>query len=375
MRKFVFRTLLFSLPVLLLWAFVLVLYFVVGEQKAYRNDGGVEFVSFMDNSLLVDYKFDQATKEKHKILAIGTSRVLQFREEMFNYSFYNMGLMITSLYSVNQLLHQIPKSKLPEIIVLGIDQRNLNHHYQSVERSRSHMPFAYKNLTWTKRLELFTSAIKNNQFIPLIVENYDRLISSEQAGLNAKLRLNGFRKDGSQYNGYGMLLHYKNKTDYDWKFKTQMDRIEKQVMGYQSESSLEKGFVEDFKEIVKFTKDHNIHLVAFFPPYANSVWEAYNHKSDLSFIEEATKVFNELCDNNSSFFFDFTYMENTGDGQYLDGFHGSEIVYHEILQHMEKNEQLHNLGFINRDITPECSFLNLFEKDSIRAFDEVIIRD
>ncbi|MEO8475077.1 MAG: hypothetical protein ABI477_22940, partial [Chryseolinea sp.] len=65
-------------------------------------------------------------KEAFHILSVGSSRVMQFRSAMFNKSFYNAGGTVQSIGEFEYFLRSLPKSKLPKIVIMGIDQWMFN---------------------------------------------------------------------------------------------------------------------------------------------------------------------------------------------------------------------------------------------------------
>jgi len=74
------------------------------------------------------YKLHMLKQRDSKIVALGSSRVLQFQEYMFNDSFYNLGGVMNSISDGNMIADYIIKLK-PEIILLGIDIWWFNENY------------------------------------------------------------------------------------------------------------------------------------------------------------------------------------------------------------------------------------------------------
>lgn len=70
------------------------------------------------------YKYLQILRRRPEIIALGSSRVMQFRSEMFGRqgpSFYNAGGVIHSIQDLNDLIDRLPRDATPKIAILGID--------------------------------------------------------------------------------------------------------------------------------------------------------------------------------------------------------------------------------------------------------------
>ena len=76
------------------------------------------------------FKTISANLRQPHILAAGSSRVLQFRDQFFNRhpdEFYNVGAPAWALDQVEQLLHDLTYT--PRILILGLDQAWFNDAY------------------------------------------------------------------------------------------------------------------------------------------------------------------------------------------------------------------------------------------------------
>ena len=82
------------------------------EQNAIYN--------FLSNDMF-KYKLELIKNIKPKIIALGSSRVMQFREESFNTSFITTGGAMNYLNEGYLFLQEMKKIHKPEIIILGLD--------------------------------------------------------------------------------------------------------------------------------------------------------------------------------------------------------------------------------------------------------------
>src|SRR5579871_4488684 len=79
--------------------------------------------AYRDN--FVAYKITSARLRKPEILALGSSRVLQFRAPLFNKkrsAFYNAGSAGPSLAAELDFLNHLGDGGLPKVLILGLDQ-------------------------------------------------------------------------------------------------------------------------------------------------------------------------------------------------------------------------------------------------------------
>ena len=98
---------------------------------AQRTGGGI-FQRAGEQSFAL-YKYKGFTLNRPRVLALGSSRVMQFRGEMFGegpyrsrVEFYNAGGMIQSLDDLSAFVVLVDKSDGLEVVILGIDMWWLN---------------------------------------------------------------------------------------------------------------------------------------------------------------------------------------------------------------------------------------------------------
>ncbi|MFM2112326.1 MAG: hypothetical protein RLZZ271_986 [Pseudomonadota bacterium] len=126
LRGFVIGATVVALPFLM--AFFLLKYigeigidFVIKRQLESQS-GDILFLSGLNQDFL-DYKLNLAKKRSSEIVALGSSRAMQVREQFFNGSFTNMGGAIGSAAGLQLLANQIGLQKAihPKTAILFID--------------------------------------------------------------------------------------------------------------------------------------------------------------------------------------------------------------------------------------------------------------
>ena len=107
----------------------------------FKNSGeyytSIDTIITKEEDFIIGYEFNQqnykylkwktlVVQDKKEIWSVGSSRILQFRKEMFNASFYNAGLVVERISDFLHFFKSIPIEKYPNIVLINIDQFNLN---------------------------------------------------------------------------------------------------------------------------------------------------------------------------------------------------------------------------------------------------------
>lgn len=162
------------------------------------------------------YKLKNADYYNASIIALGTSRVMQFKKDYFEDSFYNCGGAVDGNY--NEYVNFLENlSYKPSIVILGLDAWVFNDEWNSglsdyasfVEISKPNV----NNMNVIKRIRQDW----NNKW------NFNQLDGySSNIGFNGRLKDDGFMLDGSYY--YGNI--YRNpELQEDYNFVNTLDRI------------------------------------------------------------------------------------------------------------------------------------------------------
>ncbi|MEM7391341.1 MAG: hypothetical protein AAF492_03250, partial [Verrucomicrobiota bacterium] len=133
MKPFAFKLVLFAFPWLLLIGGIGLVFFAAEETVS--PDRAIQKQT-ADRSIIYgpaysnpnpSYKFKAAVARKPEVLALGTSRVMQFRSWLFTQkpdAFYNAGGAVTKLPDIQQFLALIEPD--PKVILLGLDHYFFN---------------------------------------------------------------------------------------------------------------------------------------------------------------------------------------------------------------------------------------------------------
>jgi hypothetical protein len=286
------------------------------------------------------YKLELIKQIRPEIIALGSSRVMQFREESFNNTFINAGGAMGNLSEGILFLNQMLKYHKPKHIILGLD-----FWWFTDNRKEPKFYLHHKNtgdiLTQKKILQpyywLFNGKIKLESFKYIVSNDLipNPLTKHDSLGIQAINTSNGFRKDGSY--SYGKYI-FGFKKSKDEKFKNTFSRIEQGINRFEYGEYLSSKKFNKLKEILNILKENNINVTIVIPPLSPSAYnKLQEHKEDYKYINNLFTKLNKID------YFNFHNIAsiNATDCEFIDGFHGGDIVYQRILKVIsEKNNYL-----------------------------------
>lgn len=272
------------------------------------------------------------------IIALGTSRVLQIQKFIFDEpaDFYNCGRSVRRVQDLKSFLSSYPGKK-PTMIILGLDQDFFGVGDEDMEREpRSYTSY---ETTYSSR------AVKaSKSFFSLLQEGQLELGEgsgdASRIGLNARLYSDGYRRDGSYL--YGKRLLGK-KSDGDYKFAKTIKRIDKRKGRFASAERVHPKAIEEVDGFLELCKEHQIHVVGFFPPYPNKVYRRFaEERAEFPHVFEIQGLLEPVFVKHGFLLFDFSDIALLGSNDFetFDGYHASETAYLKIMDKMVAAEPL-----------------------------------
>lgn len=299
------------------------------------------------NENMFAYKLELVKQTKPDIIAIGSSRVMQFRQEFFNKKFVTAGGATNYMYEGVEFLNEVLKVDKPEVIILGLDFWWFNDNFIQQPSRYIHMGTTnilsidkiYKPVGW-----LNTGKINKKQFLNILINDNSKnsVTNYNNIGISALKSSDGFRSDGSYF--YSKTLYGLEKP-LDIKFNDTFDRIKKGRARFQYGDKVSENRWKDLELFLKICQKNNIKVFIFIPPVANKTIQKMEElKSKYTYIDKfRTKIV-------SLGGFDYYNPEtlSSSDCEFIDGFHGGDITYEKILLAMaEKNKYLKDYIDIN----------------------------
>ncbi|WP_319416099.1 hypothetical protein [Marispirochaeta aestuarii] len=345
MKYFLQRTFLFFSPIVIVGAIFLSIpiytIFSTGEHlkvseiidKQQKDKSIVVGISLrnIDSSL----KFHTTELKQPDILALGTSRVLQFRETFFkdDVSFYNAGRGFSNLnQGVDFIGHLYHK---PNILILGLDQDLFNEEY--AEKYQEPLDFD-DNID---KLNVLITSIKKIYFDFSIVQKIWN--NPKNIGFMGSVYGAGFRSDGSYF--YNRKLNsFENiiETKENHLFSNTIKKIKDSRGRFAYGDIVYKESVNRISDLLKICNEKGIYVVGFMPPFAPLVNNYLKESGNYTYMSKIYHSIKYIFDYYSFELYDFTdFSERSSNEMYIDGFHGDEEVYYNILSILKsKNSRL-----------------------------------
>ncbi len=341
----------FGMPTYILWSYKENFY----EIDKILNSKENYLIGYAHNEINYHYlKWSNLNyNSRRTVWALGSSRVLSFREKMFDISFYNAGYTVESLNDFLPFLLSIPDSKYPEYIIIGLDQWMFNSKYDDLN-SRPSIE------SWQNSFKFFPKIYPTYKLIydelfagKYTLGNFKNDTSIHKIGLNAIFNNTGFKNDGSIFYGSQIRkLMHNDTTASDYKFSNTLDRIKNASGRFQYGQDINKKAILELDKILGYCNKHNIKVIAFLPPYSEKIFsymvENDNNYEYLKEIYTEVKPFFEKY-NFELYDFSNTISCNSSDDEMIDGFHGGELIYQKILISMlDSGSVLNKLTNVNR---------------------------
>lgn len=337
MKKFLCRFFVFLAPFLCV-AVVTVPFFYIGYttgelrnfdslMEKQRNDHSV-YIGMGYNEQTGYYKIQNANYYQADIIALGTSRVMQFQADFFSDSFYNCGGAVDQNFREYTFFLTDLDYK-PAVIILGLDSWVFND--------------AWNHNFPVLDLDMPVMLIERNKIVMLwdIIKDFvDHKWDWESVGrypthfgFNGRIRNSGFRWDGSyDYGDVYQELELQN----DSRFQDTFERMNEGKSRFQWGEHADQETQGYLNEFLRYCKENGIEVVGFAPPFAPCVYERMTESGNYGYLSEIEPVCSELFEQYGYTYLDYTDGAVLGldDTYFVDGFHGSEVVYALIMKDM-----------------------------------------
>lgn len=316
------------------------------------------------------YKMELLKMIKPKVIALGSSRVLQLREESFSASFLSMGRAMNHLNEGLVFLKEMVHYHKPEVILLGLDfwWFNIKLHQPSSFGGNDTKQNMQKKIN-TMMSKIFKGELSFDilrySFGSNAVTNYKNI------GINALQYSNGFRPDGSYQYASFILGDGRNS---DIAFSNTFERIAQGNKRFEYGEMVSAERMQILYDIIDFCKQNGIKLVAFIPPLANEVIEKMeSYGSKYYYIREFREKIKQLEIESYDFHDMRKYVKNSC--EFFDGFHGGEVLYQRILKEIYHADSILknylNIKLIEETITEfSGKTLIIYDKSKFKKIQE-----
>jgi hypothetical protein len=341
MKRFLVQLVIFSIPLLI---FLGIPTYILWQSK--ENFYTVENVLSSKEKYLIGYGYNENNyrfikwtylnlNDNKTVWTLGTSRVLQFRENMFDSTFYNAGYTILSINDFKPFIKSLPASKRPKFIIIGLDQWMFNESYDDLDSIPSTQSWK-KSFTFSPEIfatykTLYDDLFGGKYTFSSLIK---RSNSNSKFGLNAKMNNTGLRNDGSMYYGKQInKLVNKDTTAMDFNYSETFYRINNGKKQFKYGKSVNEKAISELNELLIYCKAQQINIIAFLPPFADKVYNKMNESGKYVYLEEIYRRIKPSFDKYNYEVYDFSKVSlcNSNDNETIDGFHGGELTYQKLL--------------------------------------------
>lgn len=342
MKKFIYKTLLTSLPLLFL---LIIINYFGDAARLFDNDYEKSMAEIVSSGRYVTNfeNYDERLFQKEviskknikpELIVIGSSRTMLIRKEFFRDTlFFNnsvSGASIEDLVSIYQL-YKI-NYKLPNKIIIGIDPWTFNeNNNQTRWRSLSTYYYRFHNPTEQEKPSYFKyKELISISYFQSSIKILPRLIEGK---LKPKSTLEKYNLLGTKLND-GSLIYgeqYRNTTqrEIDNKIKSYLAGSMYSIEYFDTVS---KKKFREFEQLIVDMKRNGIEIEFFLTPYAPLVFDKIQEKYPMVLKSEEI-INNYAVSNNIKIYGSFNpYILGMDSTFFYDGMHCKEIGVERIIK-------------------------------------------
>lgn len=278
----------------------------------------------------VDYKLRLYTAVKPDIITLGSSRVMQFRGRYFTKPYLNIGGTAGNLAVLRSTVDAMLKVHKPEAVVLGLDfwwfttAWEPDPFKEEPPTSGSYV-YSFETLK-TPYAWLLTGKISLREFLAPLTRGF----RADRYGIMAQRFNDGFASDGSWY--YTADITGRQKP-FDFQFADTLKQVRYGIKAFAPAPELSEAHLDAFAEIYCRLRSRGVDVFVFIPPLASRVLDVMQAEEtrypQLFGLRDALEA-------RGIDVMDFTNPRRLGatDCEFVDGFHGGDVVYARILRRM-----------------------------------------
>jgi len=285
--RFLAKAMLFLTPLVLPALFIELLFYRSGENWSVeqvlraqaQNPETIYSRSFFSQQFNL-FKTKAIERKQPEILALGSSRVMQLREEMFHplqTSFYNGGGMIQRIEDLPALAGLFDEGlPRPKVLILGIDPWWL-------KKGRTPKPSWLeeredKTRNFAGHLEAARLLVKDRKMAAKLMTGSTSATSTAYAlpviGLNSQVHGLGFRKDGSLLNEKHILNYLENPVFVDGEKPPIYQRILNHGEPFTRANEISEPALQLLFEVLEDWRAKGTEVYVFLPPFSTPSYEA-----------------------------------------------------------------------------------------------------
>ncbi len=268
------------------------------------------------------YKYLSSIENAPDIMALGTSRVLQIKEQFFTDpdSFYNAGYAVENIDEFSNFIINL-ENLVPETLIISLDQNFFNEGWNT---STEESFFEYEEIN-SKPIDFKHTLTNVSSSLLAGKYNYsDFLASPLDIGINAQINNHGFLNDGSYHYGH---VYNDGYSDYE-RVENALINISNSELRFQHGEFPNKNSFEMIDNFLSLCEEKGVSVVAYLPPFPPSVNEKMA-EGGYQYLDTVPDELKKIFDAYSFEFYDYTDVTNLGcdDSYFIDGLHAGAVVH------------------------------------------------
>ncbi len=280
------------------------------------------------------YKLELAAAARPEIVALGSSRVLELREEFFRVPFVNCGGAMNHLNEGRMFLDRLFRLHVPRVIILGLDFWWFSDELHQPDHYDYHGNDG-ASLTMEKLFKpyLFMGEGKLNAReygrILLWGDRKNDVTRYEGMGLRAIQNGDGFRRDGSSFYAsliFGMGRDRQRSVDFPFVRDPQRAASRR----YEYGDSFSEGRAGELLGILDLCRRHGASVVIVMPPVSERIFSHMQQNHDRYRYVHRFERFVADLPLESHNFHDIGAIGST-DCECIDSIHIGDVAYQRLL--------------------------------------------
>lgn len=343
-RAFLARVALFWSPVIFVFCLLEIVLWSTGESwplarvleiQSQRREA-IFMRGVLDQSLYA-YKWRTLLERRPEILALGSSRVMKFRAEMFgddSATFYNAGGLVTSIEDLGAFVKGFPADRGPRVLILGIDPWWLRPGRSSDENFRVSHDGA---LSWQEHLLALRALVRDPRMVRAGPSLLRGSAAEDRIGMHARATGQGFRYDGSLDSGPRSPRRRSGASFVDPERPTTVKRIRTGTGFFKPSPRVSGPRLHALRQALSALQSRGILVVGFAPPVCSEgvgllETDPRHQRFWFQYRDRVKRMFDEL----GLPFVDASSPTELGldDRFMIDGIHGGETLYVHLLRRM-----------------------------------------
>lgn len=277
------------------------------------------------------FKYAAYVGREPEIVALGSSRVLQFNGRLFSRPFYNLGRTMNSLADGPVALGEMARFGKPKVILLGIDYWlfSARHKQSAADDGTSNRtdPLAVPQL-----LRLVGTVLHR----PELLIGPQRLLSGPDCplGMTGIAYHSGFAPDGFYFYGERLMLPAVDQEDYA--FRDSLRRVERGGRRFEHGDAPDPNLIRAMADLIQAIKHAGIEVIAFMPPVAPLVFAEMTRSGHYGYVSQIR----EALARQGVVVHDFHDPASLGlvDCDFIDGFHAGDAAHARLLDELVRRE-------------------------------------